>query len=154
MKNDKMQLLIGLVIGFLIFNFSNRSIIYNWRWLFTKYKGWRKVIIAQARFETGDFKSLNFTKYNNSFGMGCARSREQVSVGCRNNDSGGNYAIYSNAGQSLEDLFLYLDNARFPYQTKTNDMVFFYVDFIKDRNYFEADFNKYLKGVEYYYGRN
>jgi len=158
-KLNNMYLFIIGIVAYLVYNYFNRDLIRNSRWANSKYKGWKDVIIAQAQFETANFTSLNFTKYNNAFGMGCASKRKQIKVGCRINDSGGTYAIYSDAGQSLEDLFLYLDNANFPPARtqaevdliSSGDPVGYYVNFISNRNYFEAPFFQYVQGVNKYY---
>ena len=154
-----MYLFIIGIVAYLMYNYYNRDLIKNRRWANSRYKGWKDVIIAQAKFETGNFTSLNYNKYNNAFGMGCAYKRKQVKIGCRYNDSGGTYAIYSDAGQSLEDLFLYLDDANFPAaRTKAEvdsisqgDPVGYYVNFISNRKYFEAPFYQYVQGVNKYY---
>ena len=60
------------------------------------------VVLAQAKLETGHFKSTIFLENNNLFGMKRARSRPTTAVGSHRG-----HAVYRNWRESLIDYVLY-----------------------------------------------
>jgi flagellum-specific peptidoglycan hydrolase FlgJ len=60
------------------------------------------IVLAQAKLETGHFRSTIFLENNNLFGMKQARSRPTTALGTHRN-----HAVYSNWRESLIDYALY-----------------------------------------------
>lgn len=60
---------------------------------------YRKVLRAQAAFETGNFTSRRYNEDNNAFGMRCARVRPQARRGCTVDG----FAVYASVWQAVKD---------------------------------------------------
>jgi hypothetical protein len=132
--------LIGVPIG-LLFAFS---IAWNPIWLFTKYRGIRRFLIAQYKHETGNGSSRSFKRYNNAFGMGVATRRKQVSIGWHDTADGVK-ASYFAPGQSLHDMILYLKDADAPTRFESAED---YVGWLQRRGYFTAPYLQYITGMK------
>lgn len=152
------------IVVALYWYFFRRSLRNSARWTNSPYRGWKKVIIAQAQHETGNFKSPVFKQLKNAFGMRLATRRPTTALG-KKTTKGGNsyYAYYRSVADSLQDLFLYLDDFGFPKAntwdevkviTKGMDPVTYYVNFISANGYFEDNYWNYLRNVQYYYKKN
>jgi hypothetical protein len=131
-----------IVLGALIYC-TFFSIAYNLQWLFSRYRYLRKFAIAQAKFETGNYTSSLWERANNAFGMRVPEKRRYSRVGVSNN-----YSVYSSAGQSLYDLFLYYDAVRI------NDVrpatIEEYAAFLKSKGYFTTSLQQYTEGLKTY----
>lgn len=125
------------------------SITWSPIFLFTKYRKYRRWIIAQAKFETAAFTSNNFRNFNNAFGMGKANVRKRwqsdsiyiLDPGVRE------LATYFAPGQSLVDFLLYLNYIKMPTDFTTLEQ---YILYLKSKGYFTANTAAYFKGVESY----
>jgi hypothetical protein len=99
-------------------------------------------ILAQWKFETGNYKSSLFNRANNATGMRIASKRKQVRTGETNG-----YAVYKDLHQCAEDLGLWFDYVNFPQAKSLRE----YVEALKQKGYFTAPLEKYYNGVKYYY---
>jgi len=116
------------------------SIEFNPRWLFSKYRKLRPYVIAQAKVESGKYSSRLYLEQNNAFGMRCAVVRESTAIACENN-----YSTYSNVGQSLADLFLWMDFNNFPTSVDSAEA---YALALKSRGYFTASLAGYTTALK------
>lgn len=112
----------------------NRSIIRK-----SRYASLERFIIAQAKHETGNFKSKAYKKNANMFGMKNANKRKQIGW------KGNPYRNYLTDGDSLRDLFLYFDYVGFP--TSISSVEQFSRE-LKDRSYYEDSFENYSNGLK------
>lgn len=84
------------------------SIIYNKAVAMGMNPQLAKIIVAQARFETGDYLSPVFKNLNNAFGYKfVGQTKWPVGAGAAAND-GGVYAKYANVADSTGELVDYL----------------------------------------------
>ncbi len=116
------------------------------------------IIVAQARWETGDFKSKLFREHNNAFGMMSARRRPTTSLGPLAWAEGRpGYASYPTVQDSALDLLLWLEicgisglptdvTARGP-----KAEVRWYIRTIKSKKYFTDNLRHYCLGTTFYY---
>lgn len=104
-----------------------------------------KMIVAQAKHETGNFKSAVFKRDNNLFGMNHPVKRETVS---RGKDSVG-YAVYDSWQDSVEDLVLWFNAKEMPKEGFED--VRGYVAYIKSKGYFTDSFTNYYAGVQRFF---
>ncbi|MGB8705119.1 MAG: glucosaminidase domain-containing protein [Gillisia sp.] len=114
----------------------------NLHLLLGKYRNLRKILIAQARHETGDFTSRAYHENHNLFGMGNANVRKQL--GYKGLDQ---YRHYKNNDQSIRDMLLYLDSVNMPTDLSVQE----YVTALNNLGYFTAPFYEYFEGVKHYY---
>ena len=91
--------------------FSKENLIAYIKQLNIKYPN---VVLAQARIESGNFKSKLFKECNNIFGMRIAKGRPTTAQVGRNN-----YAKYDNWKESVMDYALM--QARYYHNCKTED---------------------------------
>lgn len=96
---------------------------------------------AVSRHETGNYTSDVLERSNNLFGMKHPKIRKTVSRGA---DQSG-YAVYNSPADSVHDLVLYLFAQRYPFHVGSAANL---VSFMKSKNYFEADLEEYVNGVE------
>lgn len=99
-------------------------------------------IEAQARHETGNYKSLGSLQRNNLFGMKTPQSRSFVGQRGSNPDA---YMSYSSRKQSVQDLLLWMDAKRFPLSVTGSSQ---YVSELAKRGYFTAPVFEYQTGVD------
>lgn len=100
-------------------------------------------ITAQAAHETDNFQSDIFQKNNNCFGMKLARVRQTTAIGERKG-----HAVYKGLADCIEDYKIY-------YQVRKLNTVYSnigaFVKALKEKAYFEADEETYLKGCTFFY---
>lgn len=72
-----------------------------------------EVALAQARFESGNFKSYIFKQNNNMFGMRLPKARKTTAIAKHKN-----YAVYDSWISSIQDYKLWQDNI--PHKYKIN----------------------------------
>ena len=116
------------------------SISYNPIWLFSKYRLYRKWIIAQSKLETANWTSKLYKEQNNAFGMKCIVSRKTTSTGC----GATGFAIYRSVGDSLADYLYWLKLREMP--TNINSAAGYFLA-LKDRGYFQERYSDYLAAV-------
>lgn len=121
---------------------DRHSIAFNPIWLTSRYKALRPYVIAQSKFETGNYQSDLFKRANNAFGMRVPSQRESLRIGEDNN-----YSVYDNVGDSLQDLILYFEAANFPLSVADVDD---YAYQLEIRGYYTAPYEQYLKGLKSY----
>lgn len=119
------------------------SLKWNPRWLFSKYRNLRRYVLAQAKHETGNFKSRVYNQNNNAFGMKNPEKRTTTSLGGDNN----NYAQYASVGDSLQDLFLWFDMVDFPTHVVNEDE---YAFLLKSSAYFQDSLDNYSSALSYW----
>jgi len=102
-----------------------------------------KMIIAQAAFETGNFTSNIYKKNNNLFGMKLPEKRVTTATGEKYG-----HAIYDTVFSSIQDYKYYYQEFGLPVGFNT---IRDFVEELKEKGYFEAETEHYIKGVEYYY---
>ena len=152
MVSKSILLVIGVALAiagaFLLF-----SIQYSPLWLFSKYKRLRPLIVAQAKFETGNFTSSLYWRAFNCFGMKVPTKRKSLRTGETND-----YSSYLLPVLSLGDLFLYFDH--FGWTESTIDSIIIenggfasrsnqllnYCRLLKFQSYFESSIEQYYKG--------
>jgi len=104
-------------------------------------------VVSQAAFETGDFISPVFKRNRNFFGMRFPKVRETTAI----KDLNG-YAFYDSYNDSVKDFVLWYNYVGMPTTYTLSD----YIRELDQRQYFEADYKKYLAGtkskLEKYYG--
>jgi len=117
----------------------------------SKWRKLRKYLIAQAKLESGNFKSNIYRKTNNPLAMGHATRRKQLGdpspSGIFEGGSGLDIQKYRNDTQGFRDMFLWYDYGNFP--TSVNSAAD-YVRQLKKRKYFGLNESAYLKGLESY----
>jgi len=100
-------------------------------------------ITAQAAHETDNFQSDIFQKNNNCFGMKLARVRQTTAIGERKG-----HAIYASLKDCIEDYKIYYQVRKF--NTVYSNLGAF-IKALKEKAYFEADEETYLKGCTFFY---
>lgn len=98
------------------------------------------IAVAVSKFETANYESNIFKSNHNLFGMRLPRLRKTTATRALNN-----YAYYENFEDSIKDYIEYLKYFKYP---KTFNTVGDYVVFAKEKKYFSATVEQYLKGVE------
>ncbi len=122
--------------------YINRFIIYM-----SPYRLLADNIFAQSKFETANFTSNIFLKYNNMFGMTHASHRYQLGSAATESPDGGYYQRYSSTTTSLRDYLIYLDYVNFPNYRMSSEE---FVTILKNKRYFTANLDLYIKGVNHY----
>lgn len=163
-KTLKSPIVLFAIVAGLIYWLLNRSVKYSPVWINSPYKGWRDVIIAQSQHETGNFTSDVFKELKNAFGIKCVQSRKTTQIGCSTTNKGDVvYGVYRSSGDSLRDLFLWLDDFNFPKARtkaevetilKGRNIIDYYVSFLKSKNYFGDTYYNYRNGVQSFYRKN
>lgn len=108
----------------------------------------RKLLVAQAKFESGNYTNSLFRNHNNLYGMMHPRKRTTKSIGGKARAEGkAGYAKFRSVEDSVEDMLIYLwDKEQMPRYTSTKQ----YVHFLKTNKFFTASELHYLHGLEYY----
>lgn len=156
--------LAAMILAVIILLLRRKSIKLNPVWINSNYLAWREVIIAQSQHETANFTSEVFKQLKNAFGMRCVEKRPTTQIGCSTTIDGNSfYGVYRSNGSSLLDLFLWLDYNGFPKARtkaeldailKGQNIVDYYVSFLKAKNYFTASYFEYRNGVQNFYRKN
>lgn len=73
------------------------------------------IALAQARFESGNFKSYIFKQNNNMFGMRLPKARKTTAIAKHKN-----YAVYDSWISSIQDYKLWQDNVPQKYKINKN----------------------------------
>ena len=102
-----------------------------------------KYIFSQAAFETGNFSSVIFKEQNNLFGMKLARVRPTTATGEKRG-----HAVFKSIADSVKDYAIYYRYVKLP---SAFSGIPAFTRALKDKKYFEADYNQYTAGVETYY---
>jgi len=106
----------------------------------------RKLIIAQAKHESGNFKSKLFKKHNNLFGMMHPRVRPTLSKGSLARAEGRpGYASFETIENSVQDYILWMKFNSLPTTFKSPKE---YAKTLKEKRYFTDDLSRYTKGLE------
>lgn len=108
-----------------------------------------RLIVAQARHETGDFVSPLFTNHNNVYGMQHpGRGKLTTSLGPLATAEGrpNKYASYSTVEASVLDLMLWLQYHNTPKITTADA----YCKYLKQHRYFEAPLVVYQNSLKHY----
>lgn len=100
------------------------------------------IIVAQAKHESGNFKSKIFTENNNLFGMKVPKKREHLCVGKKYG-----HAIYNTIEDSIRDYILWMNYFSAPKDANLKE----YIDFLKSKRYFEDKKTNYIRGVKHFY---
>lgn len=101
------------------------------------------IILAQFKHETGGFTSNIFIEGNNMSGMKHPSVRKTLSLGTHRK-----HAKYASVEDCILDYVYYLEARKLP----THEVsVKKYLKLLKNKGYFEDDFNSYYKGVRNYY---
>ena len=101
-------------------------------------------IVSVSAFETGDFKSPVLVENNNLFGMKLPKKRPTTATG-----ENRGHATYNSLTDSIVDFYLWHRYVNFPEVNRLRR----FIRAMKDRSYFEADFNHYLKGASHYFDK-
>lgn len=104
----------------------------------------QQIILAQAKFESGNFKNSLTRKHNNVFGM-LHSKRDPYSVGNWGFAEGRTgYAVYNSINESVYARMWYSRQKGYPKDASVED----YVHHMKQKKYFEATEKEYLKGLK------
>jgi uncharacterized FlgJ-related protein len=105
-----------------------------------------RIIVAQARHESGDFKNVLTRNHNNVFGMQHPRVRRTTSIGAYGDAEKKKniYASYRSIEDAVIDLFLYLDARNI---SKRQHSIPKYVRSIKAKKYFKGSETEYVKNM-------
>lgn len=108
----------------------------------------RKLLIAQAKFETGNYTNKLVVKHNNLYGMMHPARRLTRSLGPKARAEGRpGYASYASIEDSVEDMLFYLwDKKQTPRYSSAEE----YVRFLKKNRFFTASEAHYLRGLKVY----
>lgn len=104
-------------------------------------------IVSVSAFETGGFRSPVLCENRNLFGMKLPIKRPTTAIGDLNRDG---YAEYNTFEDSVTDFYLWQEYTNFP------PYIFSLRQFVKnmaERNYFEAEFSVYLRGVSFWWNK-
>jgi uncharacterized FlgJ-related protein len=101
-----------------------------------------QIILAQAKFESGNFTSDIFWENNNPYGMKCPKKRKTLCIGTNRN-----HGVFNSVKEATIDYVYYMEALNIPFDEKN---VKKYVYLLKQKRYFEAEVNHYYKGVKYY----
>jgi uncharacterized FlgJ-related protein len=106
-----------------------------------------RIIVAQARFESGKYTNNLFVKHNNIFSMQHPRIRKTTSLGPKASAEKrrNKYASYKDIRDSVTDLFLYFKARKIDKRQPSVDA---YVKLLKRKNFFEDTLKKYRSGVK------
>jgi len=102
-----------------------------------------KYIFCQAAFETGNFSSEIFRDQNNLFGMKLARVRPTTATGEKRG-----HAVFKSIADSVKDYAIYYRYVKLP---SAFSGIPAFTRALKDKKYFEANYDLYTAGVETYY---
>lgn len=120
------------------------SIIY----LFFRFFGYTKrnsaYLVAQSKWETGNYKSSLFLRANNLFGMRPATKRKHS----RKKNITNNYADYYNILQSCYDRYLY--DKDFSFNKNSDTSLYIWNETLKNQKYYTASQIEYLAGLSSY----
>jgi uncharacterized FlgJ-related protein len=153
-KSKKLVLLLPMLgialLGYLLLmkpkQTFNKKLILN-----SEYSQLLPYLIAQAKFETGNFSSRLANEFSNLYGMGCVKVRPTTQIGCTEPifDTGGNRSmgIYKSWDKSIEDILLWLkyNNAPQSFVDVEN-----YAYWLKSRGYFEVSTEQYIQGLKHF----
>jgi flagellum-specific peptidoglycan hydrolase FlgJ len=121
-----------------------RKVVLRVTLLLSKYRALIPYIEAQAKHETGNFKSVVYNSMRNLFGMKHPTHRPSVGVKGMAASDGGNYQKYSSDAESVHDLLLWMDYTKFPTQVKDSAE---YAEQLKARGYFTAGLTEYKNAL-------
>jgi hypothetical protein len=150
LKAFKPLLIIGLLPILLLiitmtspFNFMQRLIV-----IFSKYRALLPYMVAQAKLETGNFRSRVFRENKNYFGMKMPKVRPTKAIGDGLLSPEGNYyANFRSEADSIADLLLWFDYTKFPTSVTDSSQ---YVSELKRRGYFGSSETAYLKNINFW----
>lgn len=106
-----------------------------------------RLIVAQARLESGDYKNALTRHHNNVFSMQHPRKRKTTSLGpfASAEKRKNRYASYASVRDSVTDLFLYFKAKKI---RPTQPSLTRYVKTLKSKGFFEDPEVKYKKGLK------
>lgn len=100
-------------------------------------------IMAQAKFESDNFKSRVWKQNLNPFGMKYPKQRKTLAI----RPDWNNYAVYRCSISAIRDLRLWFEYFDFPNKVSSP---YEYAKELKNRGYFESDLLDYANGIERY----
>jgi uncharacterized FlgJ-related protein len=107
-----------------------------------------KLLVAQAKLESGNYTNKLFLKHNNLYGMMHPKRRKTTSFGSRARAEGrAGYAQYKTIEDSVKDMLLYMQYKEHPLRYKS---AYSYVHTIKSKGFFTAPEAEYLAGLKRY----
>jgi len=123
-------------------NEANRAIIRN-----SKYSALLPYIVAQAKHETGNFQSGVYNNNLNMFGMLMPRKRPTLATpGTPSRETPGAFwAKFKTDGDSIRDLFLWMDYTKFPLLVSDADE---YANELKQRSYYGDTVTNYSNALK------
>lgn len=108
----------------------------------------RRLIIAQAKLESGNFKNKLTRKHNNIFAMRHPSRRPTTSLGpLATAEKRKGYASYASIEDATRDFLMYLEYVKLQPKYKST---YAYVSDLKRKRYFESNLDHYVKGIKYY----
>ena len=99
-----------------------------------------RIILAQAKLESGHFSSDIFLENNNPFGMKQAKSRETTAVGTHRG-----HAVYPTLEHAVKDYILWMQCAGISTQETCPVK---YVELLNMKKYFEDSSLRYIRGIQ------
>lgn len=111
-----------------------------------------KMIVAQAKLESGNFKNPLTRKHNNVFSMQHPRKRKTTSIGAfaTAEKRPKIYASYKTVRDAVRDLFLYFEARKIE---KTQPSIDIYVKTLKKKKYFEEKEWKYRRDLKKHFNK-
>jgi uncharacterized FlgJ-related protein len=104
--------------------------------------------ICVSAFESANWTSAIFKKYNNLWGMGYSKN-DSTAIGVT--DTPERQAAYSSVQSSADDLILFMEK-RWKYPKSFSNLAEM-IHYMKQRNYFTVSESQYLAGVTSYYNK-
>ena len=141
--NKMVGWILGIAVAVLVAAFLFVPLAYSPVWLFTKYRGLRRFIIAQAKHETGNFTSDLYSRSGNAFGMKLARIRPKIQFQFHPQQV---YAHYlGSPSLSLIDYLLRAENFNMPTHF---DSVADFALWLKESGYYSDSLFNYTNGIK------
>lgn len=111
----------------------------------------QRIILAQAKHESGEFTNPLTVKHNNLFAMRHPKRRSTLSLGAFAEAEGrGGYASYSSIDSAVADYILYMRFAAVQPMPDAES----YITQLKNKKYFTDRTSRYFGGVAYFMKRD
>lgn len=111
-----------------------------------------KMIVAQAKLESGNFKNPLTRKHNNVFSMQHPKRRKTTSIGAfaTAEKRPKIYASYKTVRDAVRDLFLYFEARKIE---KTQPSIDSYVKILKKKKFYESSEQSYKKALKKHFNK-
>lgn len=112
-----------------------------------------RLLVAQAQYETGNYKNNAFLKHNNAFGYKyVAGAKYQLPTAGNVSSEGNRYAAYSSLENSVLEVLAWLERRQKEGKLKIAELkdTTSYANALKMSDYYGISSNKYASGLDVY----